>query len=198
VPARGSVQLAPAAAAVRTQPRFERGGGPVIQGIFRGRPVIHAGASAHQSKRAVQTVGGTDAFPVPANVLKSGGGQPLPPGVREQMEAAFNTSFADVRIHVGNEAPSLGALAFTHGSNLYFAPGLYNPHTTQGQQLLGHELAHVLQQRAGRVRNPFGAGVAVVQDHLLEAEADRMGLRAAMAQRSLPPKPHKLVPSPKC
>lgn len=154
-----------------------------IQGVFRGRPVTQAGASATQPKRAVQTVGGTDAFPVPANVLKAGGGQPLPNGVREQMEAAFNASFADVRVHVGHEAPSLGALAFTHGSNLYFAPGLYNPHTTQGQQLLGHELAHVLQQRAGRVRNPFGSGVAVVQDQLLEAEADRLGLRAVMAPR---------------
>ena len=50
----------------------------------------------------------------------------------------------------------------------------------QGQQLLGHELTHVLQQRAGRVSNPFGSGTAVVQDHALEAEADRMGMKAAM------------------
>ena len=32
---------------------------------------------------------------------------------------------------------------------------------------------------AGRVRNPLGAGVAVVQDPALEAEADHMGMRAA-------------------
>jgi hypothetical protein len=32
------------------------------------------------------------------------------------------------------------------------------------------------------VRNPFGGGVAVVQDHALEAEADRMGVKAAMTQ----------------
>jgi hypothetical protein len=30
------------------------------------------------------------------------------------------------------------------------------------------------------VRNPFGNGTAVVQDHALEAEADRMGMKAAM------------------
>ena len=95
------------------------------------------------------------------------------------MEAFFNTSFADVRVHVGPEAPSIGALAFTHGTDLYFAPGQYNPQSPQGQQLLGHELTHVVQQRAGRVRNPLGTGVAVVQDPALEAEADRMGLRAA-------------------
>lgn len=44
---------------------------------------------------------------------------------------------------------------------------------------MGHELAHVVQQRAGRVRNPLGSGLAVVQDRALEAEAERMGQRAA-------------------
>ena len=72
-------------------------------------------------------------------------------------ESALGASFDDVRVHVGPEASSIGALAFTLGTNLYFAPGLYNPHTPQGQQLIGHELAHVVQQRAGRVRNPFGS-----------------------------------------
>ena len=95
------------------------------------------------------------------------------------MESFFGTSFGDVRVHVGAQAASIGALAFTHGSNLYFAPGQYNPNTAHGQQLLGHELTHVLQQRSGRVKNPFGSGVAVVQDRSLEAEADRMGQRAA-------------------
>ena len=82
-------------------------------------------------------------------------------------------------MHVGSEAPSIGALAFTHGTDLYFAPGQYNPRSSQGQQLLGHELTHVVQQRAGRVRNPLGSGVAVVQDPALEAEAERMGMQAA-------------------
>ena len=108
-------------------------------------------------------------------VDQGGGGQPPPQAVRVKMERLFNTSFADVRVHVGHEASSIGALAFTHGTDLYFAPGQYNPQSTQGQQLLGHELTHVVQQRAGRVRNPLGTGVAVVQDPALEAEAERMG-----------------------
>ena len=132
---------------------------------------------------AVQPHSG-NAFPLPGNfTLKPhGSGQPLPEPVQKKMEAFFNTSFADVRIHVGHEAPSIGALAFTHGTDLYFAPGQYNPQSSQGQQLLGHELTHVLQQRAGRVRNPLGAGIAVVQDPALEAEAERMGMRATMMQ----------------
>ena len=73
----------------------------------------------------------------------------------------------------------LGAIAFTLGSSIYFAPGQYRPETPRGQQVLGHELAHVLQQRAGRVRNPQGSGIAIVQDVLLEAEAEHLGARAA-------------------
>ncbi len=59
-------------------------------------------------------------------------GQPPKP-IQKKMESFFNTSFADVRVHVGNEAPSNGALANTHGTDLYSAPGQYNPHSTQGQ-----------------------------------------------------------------
>ena len=99
---------------------------------------------------------------------------------REQMEAAFGADFSDVRVHVGHEASRIGAIAYTWGTNIHFAPGHYNPNTLQGQKVLGHELWHVVQQKAGRVKNPFGGGVAVVQDHALEAEADRMGEKAAL------------------
>jgi hypothetical protein len=40
----------------------------------------------------------------------------------------------------------------------------------------------VVQQREGRVANPFGDGVAVVQDFELEAEADRHGKAAAQGK----------------
>ncbi|MDX6271869.1 MAG: hypothetical protein QOD28_3092 [Acidobacteriota bacterium] len=136
--------------------------------------------SAAPQNQVVQRHGNGEAFQLPANLSNfGGGGQPLPGAVQRKMESFFGTSFADVRVHVGPQASSIGALAFTQGSNLYFAQGQYNPHTPQGQQILGHELTHVVQQRAGRVNNPFGSGVAVVQDRAMEAEADRMGMRAA-------------------
>jgi len=117
-----------------------------------------------------------------------GGGVPLPAAVRQKMEAAFGANFADVRVHVDARAASIGAVAFTRGSHIHFAPAQYNPSTLRGQHLLAHELAHVVQQRTGRVRNPFGAGVAVVQDTLLEAEAERMAGRATagIVQRASP------------
>jgi hypothetical protein len=152
----------------------------VIQGRFAaGRPLFRAvQPGVAQAKPASQGF----ATEVPNSVLnlgRRGAGQSLPEPVRQKMESALGADFSDVRVHIGSEAAAIGALAFTYGSDIYFSPGLYDPHTTHGQRLLGHELTHVVQQRAGRVRNPFGAGVAVVQDPGLEAEADRLGMMAA-------------------
>jgi hypothetical protein len=130
---------------------------------------------------AIQRHGAGGAFAVEASPLglASGGGRPLPEAVRGKMEAAFGADFPTVRVHVGPQAERIGANAFTIGSDIYFAPGRYQPETVQGRQLLGHELAHVVQQRAGRVRNPLSSGHAVVQDRALEAEADRLGHHTA-------------------
>jgi Domain of unknown function (DUF4157) len=156
--------------------------GKVIQGFFIGRPrppVRPAQAFGTPTVAQARGTGGT--FQVDAGQLGlgSGGGRPLPDAVRSKMEAALGADFSGVRVHVGPQAERIGAIAFAMGSDLYFAPGRYQPDTIQGQQLLGHELAHVVQQRQGRVRNPAGTGVAVVQDQALEAEADRLGQRAA-------------------
>lgn len=105
---------------------------------------------------------------------RRGPGQPLPSDLRQTMEAVLQADLSDVRIHQGPEAPAIGALAFAHGSDLYFAPGRYNPGSPHGRRLIAHELTHVVQQRAGRVRNPLGGGLVVVQDAALEAEAERI------------------------
>ena len=153
--------------------------GRVVQGMFQFRPFSFAAATsgAVPRKPAINSRPGVDAFQV--DLRPKFGGWPLPRDVQAKMEAALGANFSDVRIHVGPEASAIGAIAFTWGSDIHFAPGQYNPHTPHGQFLLGHELTHVVQQRAGRVPNPFGSGVAVVQDQLLEAEADRLGRMAS-------------------
>lgn len=123
------------------------------------------------------------AFQPPADFLaQSGRGDPLPASLRLHMERYFGDDLSAVRVHTGPEAESIGALAFTLGTDIYFAPSQYQPHTQYGRELLGHELTHVLQQREGRVGNPFGDGIAVVQDNDLEAEADAHGREAAKLQ----------------
>jgi hypothetical protein len=126
------------------------------------------------------------ATPLPANAMPpASGGQPLPLAVRQKMEAQFGTSFADVRVHVGPFAASVGALAVTHGSDIHFAPGQYQPGAPHTEQILRHELAHVVQQRTGRVRNPFGSGLAIVHDPVLDAEAARARIARGAPVRQL-------------
>ena len=67
------------------------------------------------------------------------------------MSAALGDTFSDVRVHTDSLATSLArsvqARAFTTGADIYFASGEYSPGSSSGQQLLAHELTHVVQQR---------------------------------------------------
>lgn len=82
------------------------------------------------------------------------GGKPLSDDVRQPMEKAFGTDFSGVKIHTDNQANtlnrSLSARAFTTGSDIFFRSGEYNPSTSGGQELLAHELTHVVQQSGGQ------------------------------------------------
>lgn len=64
------------------------------------------------------------------------------------MERAFGHDFSNVRCHPGSHRPStVNANAFAFGDDIFFRPGHYDPTTSKGQELIAHELAHVVQQR---------------------------------------------------
>jgi hypothetical protein len=46
---------------------------------------------------------------------------------------------------------SLGARAFTHGADIFFNRGEFDPNSREGRYLLVHELTHTLQQQNGMV-----------------------------------------------
>jgi len=149
------------------QPELRPGMGPPRVGLL-------GGVAQRRSSKGVATA------PVPDGRLRLiGDGKPLEAGIRARMEDFFGADFSGVRVYEGPAAQAMGALAFTLGETLYFAPGLYAPTTREGVELLGHELTHVVQQRDGRVANPYGSGVAIVQDPALEAEADLMRWQVA-------------------
>jgi hypothetical protein len=108
-------------------------------------------------------------------------GMPLPEPLRSRMEALFGVRFDDVRVHLGRQVRALGAMAFAHGSDLYFDPAVWDPHSADGWALIGHELTHVRQSLRGWALAPEGIGVRLLQDAALEAEADRM---AHLARRA--------------
>jgi len=66
------------------------------------------------------------------------------------MEARFRHDFSRVRVHTGAKAAesarAVNARAYTVGRDIAFDTGLLSPSTREGRRLLGHELAHVIQQ----------------------------------------------------
>jgi len=79
-------------------------------------------------------------------------GSPLPQDTQTLMESRMGADFSNVRVHtdaVSHDATtSIGARAFTHGGNIHFSTGEFNPQTKAGQHLLAHELTHTMQQEA--------------------------------------------------
>lgn len=100
-------------------------------------------------------------------VVNSGGGTPLAPEVRADMEQRFGgQDFGDVRVHTDgaadHSARSVNAQAYTVGSNIVFQRDTYDPASPTGQHMLAHELTHVVQQRGGPVDGTdTGGGVRV-------------------------------------
>ncbi len=116
----------------------------------------------------------------------SSGGLKMPEKIQAKMEHSFGSDFSNVNIHANSQmSTDIGALAYTQGSDIHFAPGQYDPTSTKGQELLGHELTHVVQQRQGRVQPTLQAkGVSINDEPSLEKEADVMGMKAAQMKAS--------------
>lgn len=101
--------------------------------------------------------------PVSVHEALRGPSEPLDAGTREFVESRMGHDFGHVRVHTGGTAArsarEVNALAYTMGPDVVFGEGRYRPGTAEGQKLLVHELAHVVQQRAGTVvrRQPANA-----------------------------------------
>ncbi|MCU1264358.1 MAG: hypothetical protein JWM21_676 [Acidobacteria bacterium] len=89
-------------------------------------------------------------IPPVVNQALSSPGQPLDGSTRTFMESRFGHDFSRVRVHhdgtAAESAKAVHARAFTVGQHIVFNRAEYQPHTTEGQKLLAHELAHTIQQ----------------------------------------------------
>lgn len=109
-------------------------------------------------------------------------GQPLADSIRQPMERAFGgIDFSGVRIHADARSDqlnrSLQANAFTTGHHIFFRQGSYEPGSIKGQELIAHELMHVVQQRE-RI-------TAGLENRIMRqlSEADRQKLKQKITQR---------------
>jgi Domain of unknown function (DUF4157) len=118
----------------------------------RARPVPSWGRWVQLRPSSAAARGTARPSAVPARPVRDalgGPGQPLAAPLRREMESRLGADLSDVRVHAGPaaraSAAAIGARAYTSGSHVVIGDGGADKRT------LAHELAHVLQQRAGPV-----------------------------------------------
>ena len=94
-----------------------------------------------------------------------GRGARIDPVARQRLERSYGTDLSTVRIHTGPEADdlarSVNARAFASSSDVFFSEGAYAPSSTDGFEMLAHEVAHVVQQSRGPVPGVDSDGLRI-------------------------------------
>jgi hypothetical protein len=115
-----------------------------------------------------------------------GGGQALSEPAQQQMGASLGADFSGVRVHTSTEADALNqqlnARAFTTGQDIFFRSGEYQPGSSGGQELLAHELTHVVQQSSGAVGLGGTAMTVNPPGDQFEQEADAVARKVLQRQ----------------
>ena len=178
--------LRPKAARLESRPPSH-----VLQAAASGRSDVLDGAGILGLQRAVGNSGvgamlEEERSPV-HDVVGSGGGSPLAPDVKGEMESRLGHDFSDVRVHNDSQAHesarSVNAHAYTVGSNVVFQRDRFDPSSSEGKTMLAHELTHVVQQRSGPVDGTSTGGGIKVSDpsDRFEREASANAERAMLA-----------------
>lgn len=128
------------------------GGSGAVNALLRADPVV---APSHD--RSETAAGHAEASGVVAagRAPRGSGGRPLPGSVRRSMERRSGADLSGVRVHTDRTAArvtdAMGAEAMTHGGNIFFGPGRYDPSSSEGRALLTHELTHATSHADGAV-----------------------------------------------
>jgi hypothetical protein len=124
-----------------------------------------------------------------------GGGSVLDANIQKKMGEGMGADFSQVRVHTGKESRDLNhrlsARAFTTGRDIFFGDGEYDPHSSGGQELIAHELAHVVQQSSGAVP-PSGRMTVNAPGDRFEQEADAVA--DAIGSTTVPPVQRAALP----
>ncbi|MEH2298090.1 MAG: DUF4157 domain-containing protein [Nostoc sp.] len=135
--------------------RLQRQEAPEDEEELQMKPMVQRRAEARMA----------DAPDLEASINQArGGGQAMAENIRHPMEVAFGADFRGVKVHTDGQSDqlnrSINARAFTTKQDVFFRQGEYNPGSRGGQELLAHELTHVVQQNGGAVqRSPLSLPV---------------------------------------
>lgn len=88
-----------------------------------------------------------------------GQGVKLDNSTKNEFEGRLGADLSSVKVHTGSTAnkmsAGIGAKAFTHGQDIFFKEGNYNPESKEGKKLLAHELTHTVQNSAEKIQPAF-------------------------------------------
>ena len=112
-------------------------------------------------RRKEAIAGGTASADLESSIQSArGSGQSLDANLQQSMGQAMGADFSGVKVHTDSQSDQLNksiqAKAFTTGQDVFFRQGAYEPSSRGGQELIAHELTHVVQQNGGAVqRSPL-------------------------------------------
>lgn len=161
----------------------------ISMGPDAGSSLNWSGDDANDStvQRKVNSIGNSENFATPetTNRIKQSKGQgtSLDKQASAELGQKMGADFSQISVHTDENAiqmsSELGAKAFTHGNDIYFNQGQYNPNSAPGRHLLAHELTHTMQQHGQK---------PIIQRQDLEADfAGAPAERDAVSGESWPP-----------
>ena len=118
-----------------------------------------------------------------------GGGQSLDSNLQVKMGQAMGADFSRVKVHTDARSDQLNksiqAKAFTTGQDVFFRQGVYQPSSRGGQELIAHELTHVVQQNGGACRLPsLSKNTSLIlqsKGEILQRLIDKEGMEITLA-----------------
>ena len=165
-------------AAASTQKELQRAAGEEKVQRAAGEEKVQRAAGEEKVQRAARN--GLGAAPgitprTASTIAQPGSGAPLPHSVRGSIEPHLGASLGGVRVHKDADAvhaaTSLGARAFTVGSNIFLNRG----ESPLDAPLMAHESTHVLQQGGGPLaaaRPPAEPEAQLLPDFITDELAD--------------------------
>jgi hypothetical protein len=142
-------------------------------------------------------------LPLPALSRSPRSGAPLISPVRSHLEQRTGLDLSAVRVHTGPQddtlCRSLRARAFTTGTDVFFTSGSYQPGSRAGQELIAHELAHVVQQATWqgaaepRISDPGEPAEAAAREMAQSTLAATSAAAALPADSPQPGSPRRLA-----
>jgi hypothetical protein len=124
-----------------------------------------------------ENLGGGEASTDLESAIQSarGSGQSLDANLQQSMGQAMGADFSGVKVHTDSQSDQLNksiqAKAFTTGQDLFFRQGAYEPSSRGGQELIAHELTHVVQQNGVAVQRSLSSLPQLPQHHNTETSS---------------------------